>query len=122
MDNSSGVLGENYAADFLKDTGYSIIGRNYHSRFGEIDIIAEDGKYIIFAEVKTRSAESMVNPFEAVTRSKQKKIIKTAMCYLQKNVCCLQPRFDVIGITIGSEGKVISVKYLKNAFGCGSFR
>ena len=121
MDNSSGVLGENYAADFLKGKGYGILRRNYRSRFGEIDIIAENGRYILFIEVKTRTAGSMVSPFEAVTRSKQRKIIKTAMCYLQENVCRLQPRFDVFGITT-SKGKVVSARYLEDAFGCGSFR
>lgn len=123
MNNFSGALGENYVADFIKSKGYNILKRNYHSRFGEIDIIAEDRKYIMFIEVKTRTAKSIVNPFEAVTRQKQHKIIKTAMCYLQESSCRLQPRFDVAGvITDVSSGKVVSVKYLENAFGCGSFR
>ena len=122
MDNSSGTLGEKYAAGFLQRKGFHILRRNFHSRFGEIDIIAEDGKHILFVEVKTRREKSMVDPFEAVTRSKQRKIIKTAMCYLQKNGCRLQPRFDVIGIiTDNRGGKVLSVKYLENAFDCGGF-
>ncbi|HCR44501.1 MAG TPA: YraN family protein [Ruminococcaceae bacterium] len=120
MDNSSGALGEDYAAGFLKNKGYIIIERNYRSRFGEIDVIAADSKYIVFVEVKTRSPECMVSPFEAVTRAKQLKIIKTAACYLQKNPCRLQPRFDVMGVTAGG-GKVFSAEYLENAFGCGSF-
>lgn len=117
MDNSSGAFGEDYAARFLINKGYGIIERNYRSRFGEIDIIAKDDRYILFVEIKTRDKRNLVSPFEAVTRSKQKKIIKTALLYLQRHPCGLQPRFDVIGILTENGGSsVLSVSHLENAF------
>ena len=54
MNNASGKIGEDYAAQFLTKKGYRVVARNYRSRFGEIDLIAENKEYIVFAEVKTR--------------------------------------------------------------------
>ncbi|WP_411676689.1 YraN family protein [Caproicibacter sp.] len=122
MNNSSGPFGEEAAADYLTENGYRILERNYHSRFGEIDIIAENGQYIIFAEVKTRKAFSLVDPEYAVTSGKQRKIAKTALLYLQKNKTRLQPRFDVIGIVTSGNGRsVVSLNHIKDAFGFSSF-
>ncbi|MVB12930.1 hypothetical protein CAFE_36770 [Caprobacter fermentans] len=122
MNNSSGPFGEKAASDYLTENGYRILERNYHSRFGEIDIIAENGQYIIFAEVKTREAFSLVGPEYAVTPGKQRKIAKTALLYLQKNKTLLQPRFDVIGIvTSGSGRSVVSLNHIKDAFCFSSF-
>lgn len=116
MNNASGCIGENYAADYLKDKGYRIITRNYHSRFGEIDIIAENKEFIVFAEVKTREKNYEVSPLEAVSVGKQKKIWKTALLYLQSNPSDLQPRFDVIGITTQADYKILSIEHIENAF------
>lgn len=122
MDNSSGALGETAAAEYLEDRGFRILERNYHSRFGEIDIIAENGQYILFAEVKTRDAVSLVNPLESVSPAKRKKIAKTAMLYLQKHRTPLQPRFDVIGITTsGKNHTVRSLRHIENAFEFSAF-
>ncbi|HBN82095.1 MAG TPA: YraN family protein, partial [Ruminococcaceae bacterium] len=82
MDNRSGKIGEAYVRRMLQEKGYRILESNFHSRYGEIDIIAEDGKYVVFVEVKTRAPGSLVRPLEAVTASKRKKIIRTALCYL----------------------------------------
>lgn len=121
MDNSSGKIGEEYTAKLLQDKGYEIVETNFHSRFGEIDIIAKDTKYIVFVEVKTREENSMVNPLEAVTLSKQKKIIKTALLYLQLHPFQLQPRFDVVGlITCADNHTIKSVNYITNAFEGGT--
>lgn len=73
MNRPTGRLGEDYAVSLLEQKGYQIIERNYHSRYGEIDIIAQNGKYIVFAEVKTRDENYQVSPLEAVTPGKQKK-------------------------------------------------
>lgn len=115
MDNSSGAAGEEFTAEYLRKQGYEIVRRNYHSRFGEIDIIARGAGYLAFVEVKTREKGSIVNPLEAVTVSKQRKVIRTAQCYLQAEPQNLQPRFDVAAVTaVKSVPKEIS--YLKNAF------
>ena len=72
-----GEKGENIVADFLKQSGYAIIGRNYHSRYGEVDIIAVKSEIIAFVEVKTRKQGSMVKGAGSVTAAKQQRIIKT---------------------------------------------
>jgi len=122
MNNASGKIGEDYAAELLSKKGYQIIERNYHSRFGEIDIIAENEEYIVFAEVKTRDEHFSVSPLEAVTVGKQRKIYKTALLYLQQHKTKLQPRFDVIGITTQSGAFTVkSVEYIQNAFSGGGY-
>ena len=95
---SRGAIGEVLAARFLRDKKWKIITANYRCRFGEIDIIAQDKSYIVFVEVKTRSVGAWVTPAEAVTSSKQRKIIQTAGLFLQNHTTKLQPRFDVIEV------------------------
>lgn len=120
MDNSSGALGEQYTAEYLEKKGFEIIQRNFHSRYGEIDIIAGDSHYLVFVEVKTRESGSLVGPLEAVTESKQRRVIKTAMIYLRENPTKLQPRFDAAGV-ITKNGVPVSIQYIPNAFACEGF-
>lgn len=117
MAQNTGCAGEDYAAEWLIEHGYRIVDRNYHSRFGEIDIIAENSQYIVFVEVKTREDGSMVSPVESVTRNKQRKILLTAQLFLQKSPSALQPRFDVAAVTT-VYGEPLGLKYFDNAFGC----
>lgn len=123
MNNRSGPFGETCAAEYLREGGFRILERNYRSRFGEIDIIAENGQYIVFTEVKTRRVFSLAEPEEAVTPGKQKKIARTALLYLQKNPTRLQPRFDVIGIVVTTDTKpsVRSLRHIRNAFSFPSY-
>lgn len=116
MVQNTGRTGEEYTAQWLREQGFSIIAQNYHSRYGEIDIIAEDGEYIVFTEVKVRRRGSMVSPLEAVTAQKQKKILLTAQAYLVKSQYALQPRFDVAAITLLPDGQ-LELQYYPNAFG-----
>ncbi|MEG1061810.1 MAG: YraN family protein [Oscillospiraceae bacterium] len=116
MAENIGRIGEQTASVFLKANGYKIIAMNYHSRFGEIDIIASDDKYIVFAEVKTRAVNALVSGEEAVDRRKQLKLTTTANRYLQANPTDLQPRFDVIVIE-HSRSRDFRVKnHITNAF------
>ena len=92
---SIGKIGEEMVADFLKSKGYIITAMNYHSKFGEIDIIAESREYILFIEVKTRKKGSMTTPAEAVNKDKQKKIVLTAYNFLSKLRANINFRFDV---------------------------
>ena len=93
---------------------------NYHSRFGEIDIIAETKKTVMFVEVKFRSENAIFTPREAVDANKQRKIILTAKDFLSKsNIPELQPRFDVAEVYLvkdenGQEN--YKINYIKNAF------
>lgn len=114
----SGDFGEEYTVKYLKKKGYKILSRNFHSRFGEIDIIAADKSVIAFVEVKTRSQGALFSPREAVDFYKQQKCIKTAQFYLVNNPSDLQPRFDVSEIIISKDEKaeVITHNYIENAF------
>lgn len=114
---NTGRAGEDYAAEWLAFHGYSILARNYHSRFGEIDIIAKDSQYIVFVEVKTRERGAMVSAIQAVTKAKQQKIILTAQKFLQENPTALQPRFDLAAVdTLNYEP--LGLQYYANVFGC----
>ena len=118
---SRGAAGEVMAARYLRKKGYTLIAANYRTRFGEIDIIAADRKYIAFVEVKLRSGAAIYTPEEAVTPLKQQKIVKAAMQYLQLHPSDLQPRFDVIAIVADDRDpmKARSLEHLKSAFDVG---
>lgn len=111
----TGKLGELTAARYLREKGYEIVASNFHSRFGEIDIIAKNKKYICFTEVKTRAENSRFSPADAVDFAKRKKIISTAKVFMAQNETDLQPRFDIAEV-ICSDGKVASVNLIENAF------
>ena len=96
--NLSGAWGEAQAAEFLRKKRYSIVACNYRSRFGEIDLIARNRKYIVFVEVKLRRSENFAQAREFVTSAKQERIRTTALMWLQANPDVRQPRFDVIEI------------------------
>lgn len=117
--SQNGALGEQYAADWLQGRGYRIVERNFHTRFGEIDIIAEKGEVIAFVEVKTRAANALARPCEWVTASKQRKLIISAEIYLSRRKCSLQPRFDVFEIVTADKNRfdVIEAQLIENAFG-----
>ena len=95
--------------------GYKHIESNFHSRFGEIDIIVCTDEYIVFAEVKARGEGMLYLPAEAVNASKQNKIRRTAETYLYKNESGLQPRFDVCEVFV-KDGKIDQINIIENAF------
>ncbi len=115
LKNINGKIGEEYVEKYLKKKRYTIISKNFHSRFGEIDIIAENSKYIVFVEVKAREEGFKVHPLQAVTKSKQQKIILTTQIYLRKNPTQKQPRFDVASV-ICKDNKPVKLDYIENAF------
>ena len=110
-----GKLGEESVCNYLIERGYNSAARNYRIKGGEIDIIAENGDYIAFVEVKSRKPDSMVSGFEAVNKRKRGLIIKTAADYCCKHPNMLQPRFDVVQVIIDA-GKVLSIDYILNAY------
>lgn len=93
-----GAWGEATAAEYLRKKRYKIVANGYHSRFGEIDLIVRDAKYIVFVEVKLRKTSAFASAKEYVDYRKQNKIRATASFYLASNPTALQPRFDVIEI------------------------
>ena len=96
--NLVGAWGEALAAEFLRKKHYEIVAAGYRSRFGEIDLIVKDRKYLVFVEVKLRKSGDFAQALEHVDRRKQDKIRITASMYLSQYVTNLQPRFDVIEI------------------------
>ena len=96
--NIVGAWGESIAADYLRKKHYKLIAMNYRCRFGEIDLIVSDRKYLVFAEVKLRKSSRFARASEHIDFYKQNRIRTTAEIYLSENPTVLQPRFDVIEI------------------------
>ncbi len=95
-----GQYGEKLAARFLQKQGLSIVAKNVRSRHGEIDLVAQDGSYIVFVEVRLRQKNAPVSAAQSINTAKQKKWKLTAQDYLQKHY--KQPpdcRFDAVLIT-----------------------
>ncbi|MCQ2405787.1 MAG: YraN family protein [Oscillospiraceae bacterium] len=113
-----GKAGEQEACVFLRRAGYRIVETNYFCKMGEIDIVAEKGDYIVFAEVKLRKSDRFGTAGEFVSLSKQRKIISTAMLYLSQHPTEKQPRFDVIEIYAPEDvsRSNISINHIENAF------
>lgn len=115
-----GKAAELMVAAFLRKNGCIIAKMNYHSRYGEIDIIAETQKTVMFIEVKRRKQDALVSPAESVDANKQRRIILTAEDFLSKSrLQHLQPRFDVAEVYEEDmpDGKTkMRVHYIKNAF------
>ena len=118
MDNINiGKYGEDLACKYLETKGYKIKERNFRTFLGEIDIISEYERDIIFVEVKTRRSDKFGYPEEAINYNKQRKIIKNALCYLAKynlwenNFC-----FDVILVSISNHKEIKRIRHIRNAF------
>ena len=96
--NLAGVWGEAQAALFLEKKHYKIVAARYYSRYGEIDLVAQNREYLVFVEVKLRKNAKFAQAREYVNRAKQDRIRMRAAMYLEENPTRLQPRFDVIEI------------------------
>ncbi len=118
---SKGAVGETIAARFLREKKFTILAANYRCRFGEVDIIAADRSYIAFVEVKTRRADALYSPREAVTAAKQRRIMQTAALYLGNNPTSLQPRFDVIEVVTANNDpmRVEEINHIMGAYEAG---
>lgn len=111
-----GKLGEDVCAWYLEKHGYTVVARNVHSRYGEVDLIAENDSYICFIEVKTRTKDALVAPAEAVDYRKQQKLVLTAQHYLTGHETQKQPRFDVFEVLLNDEDRPAKVRLIENAF------
>ncbi len=116
--NLLGAWGESVAADYLRSKRYRIIASNYRCRVGEIDLIAVNGEYMAFVEVKLRKNADFAQAREFVDQGKQRRIRMTAALYLSAHPTKLQPRFDVIEIyaPLGTETKKPTINHLEDAF------
>lgn len=115
MSNELGKAGERAVGEYLENKGFQTICFNYHSRFGEIDIISENEKYTVFVEVKTRKSFKFSRAIEAVNKSKRTKIIKTALCFISENGLVKQPRFDIAEV-LAVKNNEFEIIYHENAF------
>ncbi len=115
-----GNIGEDYAVKILKKNKYKIVERNFTIRGGEIDIIAKDGEYLVFIEVKLRKSTEFGRPSEYVGCMKQEHLRKTALLYMKKTEYDGPCRFDVVEIVgeANEKGKLLAkeVNIIKNAF------
>lgn len=113
---SIGQQGETLACQYLSRQGYRIILRNYRTKLGEIDIIAEERGTLVFVEVKTRRGHKCGHPFEAVTSAKCRQISKSALLYLAEKGREGHPaRFDVVAVSFAG-GAAPVIELIKNAF------
>ena len=111
----TGRLGEDAAAEYLKENNFLILDRNYRVKNAEIDIIAKDKGTITFIEVKTRKTLSKGLPAESVNYPKQKKIISAALYYIRENnIIDTRLRFDVIEVF--DKNGFYKINLIKNAF------
>jgi len=111
-----GQCGESLAVSYLRRKGYKIIGRNYRTRCGEIDIVARHRDTLVFVEVKTRRSQRFGNPKWAITPAKRRKLSRVALEYLLKTqgTVRVKARFDVVAIQHTADQPLVEV--IANAF------
>ena len=112
-----GNAGESAVCRYLSRRGYKILDRNFKTRFGEIDIIAQKKNVISFVEVKTRKKDSMISGIDAVGFKKQQRVLAAAKEYIMRKRIEFQPRFDVAEVT--NNGIILfryKINYIEDAF------
>lgn len=122
--NEIGVLGEQAAAQYLREQNYKIVATNFSTRAGEVDIIAAKGDTRVFVEVKTRQSIAYGQPSQAVTKSKQKRIIKASLAYIQKyQLNDISMRFDIIEVLYTHHiQQDARINHIENAFDASGVR
>jgi putative endonuclease len=115
-----GQLGERLAADHLERRGFRILDRNFRTRHGELDIVAFDGRTMVFCEVKTRRlAPGSGNPFDAIRSTKRSRVRKMAARWLAEasdRPYADMLRFDAIGVTFDLSGRLVALEHLEGCF------
>ena len=113
-----GNRGEELAAQHLERLGYELLARNHRTRFGELDIVAFDGRCLVFAEVKTRRAGSG-HPWDSLHDLKRAQVRRMAAAYLsevQDRPYGAELRFDAIGVVLAADGSLVELEHLEGAF------
>ncbi len=116
MHREKGSRYEQAAERHLNARGLRTIGRNFNCKLGEIDLIMDDGEYLVFVEVRYRNSNAFGSPLESITASKQHRISRAAATFLQREQqLALRPcRFDAVGITGPDDSLVFD--WIKGAF------
>ncbi len=112
--SSKGQAAEDRALEFLRREGLRLIERNYRSRYGEIDLIMEDGRDLAFVEVRLRTNPRFGGALESVDRRKQAKLLATAAYFLQQRRLNRPARFDVVALAPSPDG--LAIEWIKDAF------
>lgn len=113
--NDFGKMAEDMACDFLQKLGYKILARNFLYQKAEIDIICKKAGEIVFAEVKARMSNAMMEPQEAVTKGKMRRIISAADAFLQSIDAEETARFDIITVMPSTTGN-LEINHIEAAF------
>ena len=114
---SLGRAGEEAAVRYLQKKGMRMVERNFRCRMGELDIVARDGPYLVFVEVRTVTGIAFGTAQESVDGKKKRKLRQVAMYYIQCNKAACQPaRFDVVGVVMNQAGSVLRIDHIVNAF------
>lgn len=109
----TGDLGEALVAAYMEDRGMSILRKNFHSRLGEVDIVAMDGPILVFTEVKTRASRAYGSALDAITEQKLQKILKTAQYFMMvEDLTDKQIRIDAAEVYLNSK----EINYLENVY------
>ena len=108
----TGKKGEELAIGYLRGKGYQILHKNWRYKNLEIDIIAQEGDFLVIVEVKTRKNADFGEPETFVTKKKQQKIIRATHAYILETDCKLEVRFDIISIT----NETSQTEHIKRAF------
>jgi putative endonuclease len=119
-----GEIGERIAEEHLEHRGYSIVARNFRTRYGELDLIAADDRAIVFCEVKTRIAGTRAGPdgpLDAIGTRKRERLRRMATQWLAETPGSERPnrdelRFDAIGVSLSPAGQLLALEHLENAF------
>lgn len=113
---TTGVLGEKLASDFLITQGYKIIETNYRCKEGEVDIIARDGDFLVFIEVRAKTSRTFGSPEESITPRKKEHLANVAATYQQTHADLPEQwRIDFVGVELENGGKVRRIALIKNA-------
>jgi putative endonuclease len=112
-----GQQGERAAEKFLKRRGLTIVARSARDRIGELDLVAVEGRVVVFVEVKTRTSHDAGHPFEAIDSDKQRRLTRAALSYMKRHdLLECAARFDVIAITWPDDSKEPTIEHVRNAF------
>lgn len=114
MNRMVGAKGEDYAAHYLHSKGYEIVVRNFHTRYGEIDIIARKKNELVFVEVKTRTKKAFGAPEESISFIKARRLRRTIAKFLLDKPVYVAWRIDVIAIKLNSFEELVDLRHYRN--------
>ena len=115
ISNPVAIRGEDLAVQFLKEKGYKIIDRNFRKGYGEIDIIAIQGRTLVFVEVKTRTSNQFGTPLEQITPFKLHSLVRTAQFYKMLNQKLPDSlRIDAVSVLLDYSGNVSNIEHIEN--------